>query len=109
MNITIGQGLLLMGIPSALTGLFVWLLKRWLEKKDKRAEERSKMQVEIMLSNVNATNAALSLAEATAQALQRMPDANCNGDMHEALEYAKKTKHEQRELMQKLGIARAVS
>ena len=39
--------------------------------------------------------AALALGESTARAAQRIPDAHCNGDMHAALEYAQKVKHEQ--------------
>lgn len=38
--------------------------------------------------------AALALGEATSRAVQRIPDAHCNGDMHAALEYAQKVKHE---------------
>ena len=40
---------------------------------------------------------AIALAEATAKAVQRIPDAKCNGDMHAALEYAQKVKHEQKD------------
>lgn len=109
MNLTIGQLIALMGIPSALTGLFVWLLQRWIKKKDDEREKKSNIMMQLMVSNVNATDAALSLGEATARAVQRIPDAHCNGDMHDALEYAKKTKHERREMLQKLGIASAVS
>lgn len=101
--------LALMGIPSAITGLAVWCLKRWIEKREKQREQRSDIMMQLMVSNVNATDAALSLGEATARAVQRIPDAHCNGDMHEALEYAKKTKHERRNLLQKLGVQSAVS
>jgi len=44
------------------------------------------------------------LAEATASAVERIPDAHCNGDMHAALDYAAKVKHEQRDFLAKQGI-----
>ena len=50
------------------------------------------------------TRAALALAEATAVAVQRIPDAHCNGDMHAALEYARKVKHEQKDFLTVQGI-----
>ena len=40
--------------------------------------------------------ATLALSEATAEAVQRIPDAHCNGDMHEALEFATSTKQKYR-------------
>ena len=53
---------------------------------------------------INAINGAIALAEATARAVQRIPDAHCNGDMHKALNYAEKVKHEQKNLLTGLGI-----
>lgn len=53
---------------------------------------------------LNAINGAIALAEATARAVQRIPDAHCNGDMHKALDYAEKVKHEQKNLLMGLGI-----
>ncbi len=49
-------------------------------------------------------DASITLAVATAKAVQRIPDAHCNGDMHAALEYAAKVKHEQEDFIAKLGI-----
>ena len=43
----------------------------------------------IILDNLNAT---MTLAEATAKAIQRMPDAKCNGDMHAALDVVSQVK-----------------
>ena len=42
--------------------------------------------------------------KATAKAVQRIPDAHCNGDMHAALDYASKVKHAQREVVSRCGI-----
>lgn len=49
-------------------------------------------------------NAAIALGEATARAVQRIPDAHCNGDMHAALDYAAKVKHEQKDFLTRQGI-----
>lgn len=108
MNVTIGELIALMGIPSAITGLAIWWLKRWLEKREKAAEERNAALTEILVAQVMQNNATLSLAEATARAVKRIPEAKCNGDMDSALEVANKMKHEQRQLLTKIGIKFAV-
>ncbi len=59
------------------------------------AREAAREQNEVLL--IQNTRAALALAEATAVAVQRIPDAHCNGDMHAALEYARKVKHAQKD------------
>ena len=46
----------------------------------------------------------IALGEATARAVQRIPDAHCNGDMHAALDYAAKVKHEQKDFLTRQGI-----
>lgn len=33
-----------------------------------------------------------------------IPDAHCNGDMHAALDYAKKIKHEQKDFLQEQAV-----
>lgn len=104
------------GVPSAVIGVCVWLLKREIEKRDDRErEERKRRQMEAddreerreqfefhLLQSVSATAA---LAKATAKAVQRIPDAHCNGDMSAALDYADKVKKEQNKFMQKQGIS----
>ena len=46
----------------------------------------------------------MALSEATARAVQRIPDAHCNGDMHAALEYATKIKHEQKDFLHEQAV-----
>ena len=88
-----------MGIPSAIMGFIVWKLER-----DKRAEEQEEAQKDFFLLMVQSTGAAIALGEATAKAVQRIPDANCNGDMHDALNYAANIKHKQKDFLTKQGI-----
>ena len=46
--------LCIMGVPTAATGLFVWLLQRWISKKEKKREElegkREKLQLQLVMS-----------------------------------------------------------
>lgn len=127
---TVGEIAAICGIPSALTvaivGFFVWLLERSIVKRETaraeeeakrekaRAAEDAKLEAErvkqensrkVFEKNLLAsTNAALAVSEATARAVQRIPDAHCNGDMHAALNYAAKIKHEQRDFLAAQGI-----
>lgn len=91
-------------IPTTVMGLIAWHYKRRVEKveKEKTAQERSEEQYEFDL--VQAIWAAIALSEATARAVQRIPDAKCNGDMHAALDYCQKVKHQQKEHLAQLGI-----
>ena len=50
------------------------------------------------------TVASMALAEATAKAVQRIPDAHCNGDMHAALQYAEKIKNEQKDFLRQQAV-----
>ena len=127
---TVGELAAICGIPSAVTvaivGFFVWLLERSIVKRETaRAEEdakrekareaeEAKLEAErtkqensrkVFEKNLLASkNAALAVSEATARAVQRIPDAHCNGDMHAALNYAAKIKHEQRDFLAAQGI-----
>ena len=74
--------------------------KKEKEEQDKREEVREKNELYILKS----VGAAIALGEATARAVQRIPDAKCNGDMHAALEYAQKIKHEQKDFLNEQAI-----
>ena len=103
--------LLIACLPSAVTGFCFWCIQQRIQKADKKREDEEKKrredeekreQQELFL--VQGVNAAIALGEATAKAVQRIPDAHCNGDMHAALDYAAKVKHEQRDFLAKQGI-----
>ena len=107
MDITISlTGLLVvMGVPSAITAFCFWLLERQIQKREEETKaERARRQAEIDRRDsarkeyeryqINVTTASMALSIAVAEAVQRIPDAHCNGDMHAALEYAKKVKNE---------------
>ena len=104
-----------MGIPSAVTAFCFWLIERQIKKRDaedqkkreqrqRDVDEKDKIREESQFLILQAVNASIALAEATAKAVQRIPDANCNGDMHAALDYATEIKHKQKEFLLKQGI-----
>lgn len=95
-----------MGIPSAITGLFVWRLKNHIDKKEKKREEREKNTEKLMLLMMQETRATNVLATATAKAVQRIPDAKCNGDMTEALKKAAAIQNEEKDFLFDQGIQR---
>lgn len=102
-------------VPSALTGFCFWLIEHGIQKREKKREgeearrradmeKRENLRERQELFLVQGVNAAIALGEATAKAVQRIPDAHCNGDMHAALEYAAKVKHEQKDFLTEQGI-----
>ena len=93
-----------MGIPSAIMGLIIWRLKGRIDRREKEQEKKADDQKELFLLMVQSTRASIALGEATARAVQRIPDAHCNGDMRAALEYATGVKHKQKEFLDKQGI-----
>lgn len=103
------------GIPSALTGFCFFLLERSIRKRDKqqaaeqvaretKADEKERNREKLDKMLLQSTAAAITLGEATAKAVQRIPDAHCNGDMHAALEYAAKVKRAQKDFLTDLGV-----
>ena len=109
------QIVLAMSIPSAFTGFLFWLLEHKIQKREQKQEEErleeredakkreeARERYEIYL--MKTVQASMALGEATAAAVARIPDAKCNGDMHSALEYAKKVKHEQKDFLNEQAI-----
>ena len=111
----IGELLIAAGIPSAIVGLLVWWFKRYVDRRDKearerekkaeaRAEEREKNTERLILMIMQTGRATNVLAEATAKAVQRIPDAHCNGDMTSALEKAAMIQAEEQQFVIDQGI-----
>lgn len=107
-TLDIGQWILAfvaaMGVPSAIMGVCVWRFEHKIAKRDKEREDKDAAQERLLLLLVRSNGAALALGEATAKAVQRIPDAHCNGDMHAALEYATRVKHEQKRFLEEQGV-----
>lgn len=102
-------------IPSAITGFCFWMLERKIkmkddldrgerEKRQKEIDQRDEQRRRYETCQLNMVMAAIALSEATAKAVQRIPDAHCNGDMTAALDYTEKIKGEQKDFLRKLAI-----
>lgn len=98
------ETLMAMGIPTAIFGAVAWWFKRSIDKRDARNEEREKNTEKLMLMIMQTSRATNVLAEATAKAVQRIPDAHCNGDMTEALERAEHIQKEEQQFLIDQGI-----
>ncbi|MCI9412371.1 MAG: serine/threonine protein kinase [Eubacterium sp.] len=96
--------LLAMSLPSAITGFCFWLLERKLMKGQKAEEKKDEARRQNEAIVIEGVMAAITLGEATAKAVQRIPDAHCNGDMHDALTYATKVKIKHRDFIREQGI-----
>lgn len=96
--------LIAMGVPSALTGFLIWWLKRHIDELEERREQREANREQFMLLIMKNSRATNVLAEATARAVQRIPDAHCNGDMTRALEEAERIQKEEKDFMFKQGV-----
>lgn len=100
--------LLLIGLPTAVTsaavGFIVWLFKRKIDKSNKEQEEHNKNVEKLMIAMFQTSKANNVLSVATAKAVQRIPDAHCNGDMTAALEEAEKMIREEKDFLFDQGI-----
>ena len=103
-ELSVGGLVTLLGIPTAITAFCSWMLQRRITKREAAQEEREKAREKNEVLIIKGMGAAIALGEATAEAVQRIPDAHCNGDMHAALEYATDIKHKQKDFLTEQGI-----
>ncbi len=92
------------GIPSAIMGLLMWWIKKKIDKQDEERQERERNQERLMILIMQTGRATSVLSEATARAVQRIPDAHCNGDMKKALDDAKRIQTEEKDFIINKGI-----
>ncbi len=92
------------GIPAAITGIGAWWIKRKVEANEKKQAERD-TNIETLILVMMQTSRANSIGiEAIAKAVQRIPDAHCNGDMHEALAKMDELQKKEKDFMLEKGI-----
>ena len=96
--------LITFGIPTAITGLGFWLIKKYIDNREAKREEKEANTEKLILLMIQMGKANNILAEATARAVQRIPDAKCNGDMTSALAEAEKIRKAEKEFMFEQGI-----
>ena len=107
--------LIIAGVPSAITAFCFWLIERRIqnqaakekaerERRQAEADKKEKDREDLQYMMLKALDGSLALSEATAKAVQRIPDAKCNGDMHTALDYEQVSKHELEDFLKKQGV-----
>ncbi|WMI82105.1 serine/threonine protein kinase [Anaerotignum sp. MB30-C6] len=95
-------------MQGVVTAMGIWFLQKSMTKRDKATQEREKAREDMEYNLLTAVNASISLGEATAKAVQRIPDAHCNGDMTTALEYTTTVKHELKNFLNRKAVEKVV-
>lgn len=96
--------LVLFAIPSSITGLFVWWMKKKLDQQEERQLEREKNQEKLMVMMMNSTKANSIGIQAVARAVQRIPDAHANGDIDSAIEEMNNLQKEEDNFLTEQGV-----
>ena len=96
--------ILMFGVPTAITGFGIWLIKRKIEKNEKQQIEKENNLESLILMMLQTTRANTIGITAVAEAIQRIPDAHCNGDMTKALEYMKTIQEKEKDFLMDKGI-----
>lgn len=89
--------LVAVGIPSGIIGLMFRRLEKKLDKQEKKRDEKELLRIDMEKRLIDLSIGSLDLSIATAEAVQRIPEAHCNGDMTTALDRANKTLESYRE------------
>lgn len=98
------QLLICFGVPSAITGLAVWWLKKRVELSEKKSQEQQQNIEDLIMMIVQTSKANSIGITAIAKAVQRIPDAQCNGDMTKALEEMEEFQKKEKQFLIDKGI-----
>ena len=104
LELTIAQLIALFGIPSAITGICVWWVKRRIEQNEKKSQEQQENIEALIMMMVQSSKANQIGIQAIARAVQRIPDAQCNGDMTAALAEMEKIQQQEKQFLINKGI-----
>ena len=80
------------GLPSAFLGFILRRIEKKMDHAEAKRVEQESKRIEHEAMMIELSMASLGLAEATAEAVERIPDANCNGEMKMALNSARVTR-----------------
>ena len=100
----IAELIMLFGIPSAITGLGIWWFKRRVEASEKKNQEQQENIEALIMMMVQSSKANQIGITAIARAVQRIPDAKCNGDMTAALAEIEKIQQQEKQFLINKGI-----
>lgn len=101
MNSEIIQIIMMFGIPSAITGIAVWLFKRQIEANERKHQEHQNNLEELVLMMLQSTRANSILCKATAEAVR---DGHCNGNISNAIAAVDKVAAEEKEFLLRKSI-----
>ena len=104
LEVTLSQLILLFGIPSAITGVGIWWFKRRIEQNEAKAKEHESNLESLVLMMMQTSRANTVGITAIARAVQRIPDAQCNGDMTKALEEMEAIQRKEQQFIVDKGI-----
>ena len=104
MEITIAQLIAVFGIPAAITGFGIWWIKRRIEKNEAKSKEHEANLEALVLMMMSSTRANTVGITAIAKAVQRIPDAHCNGDMTAALEQMENIQKKEQQFIIDKGV-----
>ena len=104
MELTIAQLIAVFGIPSAITGIGIWWFKRRIEKNEAKAKEHEENLEALVLMMMQTSRANTVGITAIAKAVQRIPDAKCNGDMTAALAQMEEIQRKEQQFVLDKGI-----
>ena len=82
-----------LGLPSAIVGILVRRIEKRLNKADALVAEKEETRVRYEELMIELSIASLSLAEATASAVQNIPEAHANGEISSALDWSREIKN----------------
>ena len=91
-------------IPSLVSGVGLSVISNNLKKHQ---ENQMKQEADHIKSEQHVLNTLIATAEGTeaiAKAVQRIPDAHCNGDMKAAIEKVEKTLSSQRDFLREKAV-----
>lgn len=100
----IAELIMLFGIPSAITGLGIWWFKRRVEASEKKNQEQQENIEALIMMIVQSSKANQIGIQAIARAVQRIPDAQCNGDMTAALAEMERIQAQEKQFLINKGI-----
>lgn len=93
-----------LGIPTAIVGLVFWYLKRRIVASEKKQQEKTLNTEALILMMMQSTRANTVGITAIAKAVQRIPDAHCNGDMDSALKQMEEIQKKEQQFIIDKGI-----
>lgn len=92
------------GVVAGIVSLGFWWLKKKIDAQETERKEREKATQDLILLILQENRSTNILAMATAKAVQRIPDAHCNGDMTKAIADATKLQSKEKNFLVEQGV-----